>query len=478
MMKIVRSATIDGATATDAIVSVDELDGHANFHVNGQGEEKGRETAKRVAQSLSQIGMEPNWRNLGIEIRPHSSGNDDLHDLPIALGILALENKVPDLDLTRTLCVGGLTSDGGIIGCPGMYAIAVLAADKHLDLVAPSENEREVRMGYRAKPIMASRLENLVDALGGPEAKHPDPYHDVFERREETFIDIEGWEDAKVALEIATCGRHHLGLAYEENKPAIALIRRAPRLLPFPGAHDANQILTIYSLAGITALDAVGTNLRTFRAPHHSATRAAICGTVIRETDNKTGRCRARPGELSLAHGGVLLVDNPQEWKPEQLEDIAHAAEKRETTAEGTPMPANCIVMVTTQVEPGNNWLETLRSVHALGEKLHMAFHLNEQGKVRNKVENARDQDSRERRVERADRVQRQRYEGEVRNGNASEEIFAARATLTNEAVDALKNAGQSNRGPTARVARTIADLRESKETGVTDVEQALCYKP
>ena len=478
MMKIVRTATIDGTTATDAIVSVEELEGEPNFRVTGQGNENGRQTAKRVGRALREIGMEPEWRNLGIEIRPESSGNEDLHDLPIALGILALDDKVPELDLTTTLCVGGLTGHGGVIGCRGLYAIGRLAADKHLRLIVPAENGNEARLAYLGNPIMASKLENLVEKLGGAKATSPDPYHERTEPVEKTFLDIQGWEEAKVALEIATCGRHHLGVAYEVGAPAIALIRRAPRLLPAPRTTEHDEIHTIYSLAGMNPLEIAGSNLRAFRAPHYTASMAAVCGIVKRHPDLKTERCRARPGELSLAHGGVLLVDNPQDWNPAQLEQIALAAQTREACAQETSMPAACTVMVTTPIGEGANWRRALQSVHALGANLQMAFRLKEQGEVRDSIEHTRHESARGRRVETAWRVQEHRYKGNVHNGNANEEVFAARATLTNYAIEALKNAGEDKSGPTARVARTIADLRESKATTAVEVEEALSYKP
>ena len=434
---------------------------------------KDADTEKVLAGALKASGFEHASKNAAIRVEPARPGNDELHRLPAALGMLAAAGVVNNAALENTLCIGGLGVNGELSWTRGLYPAAVFARLNGLRLIAPAANEAEVTAAGATGAVLADTLDDLVDQLGNGRTEHvPAP-----PREQRPRPASETCESAKRVVQMAAAGRHHLILVSAAPMPVLRLVRDLPALWPAPTADEETAIRRIYSLAGLRAEETGAGSLRPFRAPHHTASLPALCGRTARESGTDTPG-RTRPGEFSLAHTGVLVVDEIEQWSRAKLEALAYAMSAHKTVAGLCETPARCLVIGTRKPPPEGREPESWPPARLgpAAERFQMAYALSTPGSIATADGRRENQRRRQYELRIAIARQRARYGREVCNGEVGAEEFARKAEFTAGAREQLAANGDSPAGAAARVARTIADLHDRIVADAKHVTEAQYY--
>lgn len=325
MLAAVRSAALAGIDALEITVEVHVALGLPNTLLVGLGAGAVKEARERVMAALTNSGLAPPPRRVTINLAPADlPKTGSAFDLPIALGILAATGVVTPEVLAGLAVVGELALDGTLRPVRGALPIAAWAAAAGHTLVLPPANLPEAFRVSRAALVAPRTLGDLVDALAAGPLRPLDrpPAPAAAERAShEDFADVVGQEVAKRAMEIAAAGGHHVCLVGPPGAGKTMLARRLPSVLPELAEDEALAVLAVRSVAGLpTAPDAAPE--RPFRAPHHTVSSAGLVG----------GGSPPRPGEVSLAHLGVLFLDEMLEFPRHVLDALRQPMEDGHVT--------------------------------------------------------------------------------------------------------------------------------------------------
>jgi len=325
MLTRVASAAVVGVDARLVTVEVNIGRGHGRFDTVGLPEMSVREARVRVRAAIREAGQEFPRRNVVVNLAPADLRKDGTYfDLPVALGILAGTGVVPPEALHGWVVAGELSLSGEIRPVRGMLAVAEMARQNGMrGVICAAANAAEVAavddIGVRAAPGLADLIVGLRDGewpdIAAPAAPPALPAGVC-------WSDVRGQEHAKRALEIAAAGGHNVVMTGTPGCGKTMLARRVSTILPPLGRRDALVVTKIYSVAGLLRPGCGLVRHRPFRAPHHTGSATSLVG----------GGQFPRPGEVSLAHGGVLFMDELPEFPRSVLECLRQPLEDGHVT--------------------------------------------------------------------------------------------------------------------------------------------------
>lgn len=319
----VKTVAFSGFYTQAVEVQVQLTNGLPSFTIVGLPDKAIAESRERVRAAFQAIGLALPGKRITVNLAPADLMKEGSHyDLPIALGLLAAIDGLPAISLEKYCAIGELGLDGRISPINGVLAAALHASSHGLTLICPEQQGAEAAWAGSTEIIAAPNLIVLLGCLKG-ERPLSTPTAKVLKNKPELkdIRDIRGQETAKRALEIAAAGHHNLLLIGPPGAGKSMLAARLPGILPALSAQEALETSIIYSLAGQLP-EASLIQERPFRDPHHSASMASLVG----------GGLRAKPGEVSLAHNGVLFLDEMPEFSRQSLDSLRQPLETKNIT--------------------------------------------------------------------------------------------------------------------------------------------------
>lgn len=323
MVAKIRTVAFQGIDVLDIDVEVQIANGLPAFTIVGLPDKAIAESKERVRGALHAMGLALPAKRLTINLAPADVNKEGSHyDLPIALGLLVAMDVIPQDAVERFFALGELGLDGGLRNVTGVLPAAIQAEVRTCGLICPAESGREAAWAGELDILAPAHLLQLINHFKGtqvlarPKAMLPDELMAITR----DLAHVKGQETAKRALEITAAGGHNLLMVGPPGSGKSMLASCLPGILPPLTPREALETSIIHSLAG-TLPEGGLLRHRPYRDPHHSASQPALVG----------GGHKAKPGEISLAHHGVLFLDELPEFAKATLESLRQPLETGET---------------------------------------------------------------------------------------------------------------------------------------------------
>ena len=322
-------AAVMGLEAITVTVEIN-IDRGVMFHLSGLADTSIKESYDRIKAALTNIGFRMPIAEITVnlspaDIRKEGSG----YDLPLAIGILAGDCKVESERLGEYMLVGELGLDGSLRPIRGALPIAIRARKEHFrGLIVPRENVREAAVVNNLDVYGMDSLSDVVKFFNGSDDYKPERIDTraVFYQQQSQydldFAEVKGQENVKRALEVAAAGGHNLIMVGPPGSGKSMMAKRLPSILPPLSLSESLETTQIHSVAGKLSRDTSLISQRPFRSPHHTISSVALVG----------GGNNPQPGEISLAHNGVLFCDELPEFNRSVLEVMRQPLEDRKIT--------------------------------------------------------------------------------------------------------------------------------------------------
>lgn len=322
-------AAVNGLEVTTVIVEV-SLDRGVQFHLTGLGDEAVKESRNRIAAAMKYSGYKFPIADLTINMAPADLRKEgSSFDLPLAIGIMAAGGNVVLDHLKEYMLVGELSLDGTLQPVKGALPIAIRARAEHFKgLIVPEQNAREAAVVNNLDVYGMKSFFDVVRFLNNAEGFSPtvvDTRKEFYENQSRfdlDYADVRGQENVKRALEVAAAGGHNLIMVGPPGSGKSMMAKRLPSILPPLTLSESLETTQIHSIAGKLGKNVSLISQRPFRSPHHTISQVALVG----------GGSSPQPGEISLAHNGVLFCDELPEFNKTTLEVLRQPLEDRHIT--------------------------------------------------------------------------------------------------------------------------------------------------
>ncbi len=329
MLIKVFGAAVQGIDATLITIEVNSSRG-CMFYLVGLPDSAVKESHQRIISALQVVGCKIPTSNIVINMAPADIRKEgSAYDLPLAVGILASNETISSEKLPRYLIMGELSLDGAIQPIKGALPIAIMAREKGFEgLILPRQNAREAAVVNNLQVLGVSNIREVIDFFNGKQ----DLPATIVNTREEfyarqsmfdlDFSDVKGQENVKRALEVAAAGGHNIIMVGAPGSGKSMMAKRLPSILPPLSLGESLETTKIHSVAGKLGRDTSLISRRPFRDPHHTISQVALVG----------GGSFPQPGEISLAHNGLLFLDELPEFSRNVLEVLRQPLEDRRIT--------------------------------------------------------------------------------------------------------------------------------------------------
>lgn len=496
------AAALVGIDAVPVTVEVNIAPGGMGLYLVGLPDNAVKESEQRIRSAFENSEEKMTMRKVVVNLAPADLKKEGAaFDLPIAIGILAAQERVDQDMLPETMLAGELALDGGVRPVRGVLSMALAARAAGIKrMILSQENASEAAVVGGIEVIGVKTLREALDFLNSeltipPTRPEEQPMVESHRLYEEDFADVKGQRHAKRALEIAAAGGHNVLMIGSPGSGKTMLARRLPTILPPLTAEEALETTKIHSVAGLQRFNGL-MQRRPFRAPHHTASPVSLIG----------GGQTPRPGEVSLAHNGILFLDELPEFGRSVLEVLRQPLEDRTIAVSraryNVDYPANFTLVAAMNpcpcgyynhpskecvCSPGSVIRYMGRVSGPLMDRIDMHIEVTpvEASELQSITEEESSAQIRAR-VERARERQRRRFkevEGVHTNAGMNSAMLraycpldAASERLLGQAMERLAFSARAY-DRVLKLARTIADLADRDEIIPSDIAEALAYR-